>query len=346
MDELKAFLGVLFLVFLWITTTRDNEFTSIKSILKKGNLFLFGISFMILSKDGKGVGPKYNPDPDTIKDRIVEKKTIIFLRHGESDWNNVFNKGINLSIFSRLFKALFEEFKLIFRLDSKFMDSPLNAEGVEQAYELSHFLDSAEHPEATERTKELFDVINGKSGSSVIVSSNLRRAVATTTVALWHRLKRSQEKIIILSSLQEISRNIDTQALSGRNLIADLPFSRLARYCNIDGVFNPMLVYELSENYGNKTRSFYGGKRLQAFNKWVFSRKESTIIVGGHSLWFKYYFQTYLPYSVNHDSKKKKITNSGVVSFTLGRGDDDKGQQLYRIEPDSITVLYGGFTTK
>lgn len=35
---------------------------------------------MALSKDSKGVGPKYNPDPDLIKDKKSLSKTVIFVR--------------------------------------------------------------------------------------------------------------------------------------------------------------------------------------------------------------------------------------------------------------------------
>lgn len=344
--ELKYFSFILLLCILWILNTKENEFVKFKQFIQKFKLFLYSISFMVYSKDNKGLGPKYNPDPDLIKDHSLDSKTIIFIRHGESDWNNVFNKGINVSFIWRLLSSLFDEFLLSFKLDSKFLDSPLNQDGIEQAEELSRFLESNSHPEANERIKKLLEIMKADNGSSVIVSSSLRRAISTTTVALWKRIERTHEKIIILSSLQEISRNIDTQSLSKPHQIADLPFSRITKFCNINGAFDPSDVYDLSENFGNKTRNFYGIKRLQAFSKWVFMRNESTIIVGGHSLWFKNFFLTYLPHKSTHEAKQKKMTNSGVVAFTLHRSEDDKGISQYRIDPDSITVLYGGFTTK
>ena len=228
------------------------------------------------------------------------------------------------------------------------MDSPLNTEGIEQAYELSKFLELKIQPGASDRVKDLIEIIRGNLGTSIIVSSSLRRAISTTTVSLWPRLQKNHEKIHILSSLQEMSRNIDTQSLSQVNKIADLPFSRLNKFCtNSNGTpFDPTAVYDLNEFNGNKTRSFYGIKRLKSFNEWVFKRSESTIIVGGHSLWFKNYFLTYMPHDSEHDCKKKKITNSGVVAFTIFRSEDESGLPLYRIEPASIEVVYGGFTTK
>ena len=147
-------------------------------------------------------------------------------------------------------------------------------------------------------TKSVLQVLSGDdtSTSSVIVSSSLRRAIATTTLALWKRVTKTEEKIHILSSLQEISRNIDTYALSAANTCPDLPFSRISPHC--EG-FSPT-VFSCSDNFGNKSRSFYGIKRLKAFNDWAFNRSEDVIIVGGHSLWFKNYFQTYLPHKFDH----------------------------------------------
>lgn len=246
-----------------------------------------------------------------------------------------------------------EELSLIFYMDSKFLDSPLNYEGIAQALELRRFLESDMHPESKDdsknddRKRDLFEIMRGERERSVIVTSSLRRAISTTTLAFWPRIEKTGEKIFILSSLQEISRNIDTRALSKAKEVADLPFSRIMPYCHLSGGdFSPDEVYDTSENYGNKTRSFYGGKRLTSFNEWIFQREETVIIAGGHSLWFKNYFQTYMPHHADHDAKMKKITNSGAVSFTVYRAEDSEGAAQYRIEPGSIEVLYGGFTTK
>ena len=240
---------------------------------------------------------------------------------------------------------------MIFSMDSKFLDSPLNFDGIEQALELRRFLQSGVHPESKgingQKKINMFDILRGKGESSVIVTSTLRRAIATTTLAFWPRIEKTGEKIFILSSLQEISRNIDTRALSPAKEVADLPFSRIIPHCTgLGGTFNPDLIFDTSENFGNKSRSFYGGKRLKSFNEWIFQRDESVIIAGGHSLWFKNYFQTYLPHQAIHDAKTKKITNSGAVSFTVYRAEDTDGSALYRIDPSSVEVLYGGFTTK
>lgn len=349
--ELIKILILFLAIFFWIYSSKSNENILIKTILTKLFLYLEGILFMITSKDTSKLSSKYNPDPDLLlkhPNAIVTTKTIIFLRHGESDWNDIFNKGFGPSIFIRLFNGFYREMKLMITMDSVFLDSGLNHEGFLQAKELSKYLDSrptACDPSEPEELKKLYEILNGNSGSSVIVSSNLRRAIATTTISLWPRLQRTHEKIHILSNLQEISRNIDTKALAGRGIIPDL--RRVGEHLADPTSFKPEELYDVTENLGNKTSYFNGIKRLKAFNDWAFKRNEATIIVGGHSLWFKHYFQVYLPYSSDHPAKTKKIVNTGVVALTLQRYTDEHGNLLgYRVEPNSIQTVYGGFMVK
>lgn len=345
------FLLLIFLtvIYYWIQSSKEDENIFVKHCLRKVELFLGGIAFMVMSKDSKGVGPKKNPDPDRmIKQnlKVERSKTFIFIRHGESDWNDVFNKGINIGMLKRLFNAFRQEFQNFPSLHSTFIDSPLNLEGIEQAAELRKFLLSEQSLNGQpEQVVKYIRTLRGEEGKSVMVSSSLRRAIATTTVGLWPRLEKG-EKLHILSSLQEMSRNIDTYALSPAGSVADLPFSRIANHCGGDDVdFHS--VYDNAANFGNKTYEFYGIKRLRAFSEWAFSRNEEVIIAGGHSLWFKYFFQTYLPHHTNHDAKNKKITNSGVVAFKIDEFvDPTDGLTSYRIDPASIVTVYGGFTTK
>jgi hypothetical protein len=349
-----SFENILFVIFLiaiyyWIQSSKEDENVFVKHCLRKMQLFCGGITFMALSKDSKGVGPKKNPDPDRmIKQnlKIERSKTMIFIRHGESDWNDVFNKGINVGMIKRLFNALYQEFLNFPSLQSTFIDSPLNMEGIEQAADLRKFLLSEQSLDGQpEQVVKYIRALRGEEGNSVVVSSSLRRAIATTTVGLWPRLEKG-EKIHILSSLQEMSRNIDTYALSPAGSVADLPFARIAHHCGGEN-FDFHSVYDNTANFGNKSYDFHGIKRLKAFSEWAFSRNEEVIIAGGHSLWFKYFFQTYLPHHTNHDAKNKKITNSGAVAFKIDEFiDPTDGTTTYRIDPASIVTVYGGFTTK
>jgi hypothetical protein len=344
---------VLIVLLVWIYSSRASENILPKTIITKVILYLEGILFMITSKDTNKLSTKYNPDPDLLlkhEDAVITTKTIIFMRHGESDWNDIFNKGFGPSMIGRLIGGFLRETKLMITMDSVFLDSGLNEDGFTQAKELSKYFEQrheSHDPTESETLHNLYDIINGKSltSTSVIVSSNLRRAIATTTVILWPRLQRTHEKILILSNLQEISRNIDTKALAGRGVIPDL--HRVGEHVTDSSLFKPEELYDVTENLGNKTSYFNGIKRLKAFNDWAFKRSESAVIVGGHSLWFKHFFQVYLPFSSTHVAKTQKIVNTGVVSFTLQKYSDRQGTLLgYRIEPTSIQTVYGGFMVK
>ena len=172
--------------------------------------------------------------------------------------------------------------------------------------------------------------------SSLLVSSPLRRAAATVAIALSDRLRRSSEKVALNSSCQEISRNFDTMALAPKGAAPRLalpdPSLRLS--------------FDAAANAGNKSTSTPGYSRLMSFAQWASERPESTLIIGGHSLWFRSFFQCFLPPTVDHVSKKRKIVNCGVVGLTLQVLRDYHGQLHYRVDPSSIAVVYGGFDSK
>jgi hypothetical protein len=115
-------------------------------------------------------------------------------------------------------------------MDSTFLDSPLNSDGIEQALELRRFLYSINEGD---KLYEIAAILRGEKSTSVIASSTLRRAIATTALVLWPRLEKKNEKICLLSNLQEISRNIDTRALSSASEVADLPFKRILPHCPV-----------------------------------------------------------------------------------------------------------------
>jgi broad specificity phosphatase PhoE len=59
-------------------------------------------------------------------------KRLILIRHGESEWNVVFNKGFGPSFIVRYASALGRELLMLFGRDSLFLDSPLCDEGMQQ----------------------------------------------------------------------------------------------------------------------------------------------------------------------------------------------------------------------
>eukprot|EP00978_Attheya_sp_CCMP212_P006476 scaffold14838_cov45-Attheya_sp.AAC.4 len=58
-------------------------------------LFVMTVTYLALCHDKKWTEPKEDPDSFFVdsEDKTIEKKTIIFVRHGESTWNDTFNKG-------------------------------------------------------------------------------------------------------------------------------------------------------------------------------------------------------------------------------------------------------------
>ena len=80
----------------------------------------------------------------------------------------------------------------------------MNDEGIKQAVELrTHLFDNKTVGVSAKETQLINALRGGKdSEKSVIVTSLLRRAVATTTLALWPRVNNTDEKIIVLISLR------------------------------------------------------------------------------------------------------------------------------------------------
>ena len=204
--------------------------------------------------------------------------------------------------------------------------------------------------------------------SSLVASSNLRRAAQTAVVALWEsRLKPTGpggetggetegygEQVAVLSCLQEVSRNVDTLSLTGPGQA--VPLQGVDRCLGLGGtggsggapVVDPAALFAAGGNGGNKPVFGTGLMRLEAFCAWAFEQEAEVIICAGHSLWFKHFFNTYLPKdtgassTLGSDAKDCKMKNGGCVAFTLEKAE---GRALYRADPN-ITVVDGGFDDK
>ena len=90
---------------LWIFSSKDEENLYLRRILEKFYMYVDGINFMILSRDTNGIGKKNkNTDPSqlNLSKTDTQVKRIIFIRHGESDWNLMFNKLLTFQQFFAL----------------------------------------------------------------------------------------------------------------------------------------------------------------------------------------------------------------------------------------------------
>eukprot|EP00586_Coscinodiscus_wailesii_P010250 CAMPEP_0172495844 /NCGR_PEP_ID=MMETSP1066-20121228/78850_1 /TAXON_ID=671091 /ORGANISM="Coscinodiscus wailesii, Strain CCMP2513" /LENGTH=332 /DNA_ID=CAMNT_0013267813 /DNA_START=270 /DNA_END=1268 /DNA_ORIENTATION=- len=287
---------------------------------------------------------------------VIEKKTIIFVRHGESTWNETFNKGSHRSamVFAvgfvpNLIKAILYELYLLLsgRMDSWFYDSPLSELGLSQADSLHSFLTSptTKNTLSSPTEKTLLASLRGEASAppSLLISSNLRRALSTVAVAFRTRLSENErEKIIVVPSLQEISRNPDTLSLTPAHAVVTPSWIDCeSKMCDMKELMAERV--DVSMNRGNKPVDTNGLKRMTEFCKYAFEQKDyEVLIVGGHSIWFRSFFRTFLPKVIRHIGKDKKIVNGGTVALTLVRArfpNEDK----YVIDPGSVSVIYGGF---
>jgi hypothetical protein len=177
--------------------------------------------------------------------------------------------------------------------------------------------------------------------------SNLRRAAQTCVVALWPRFSREDpERVKVLSCLQEVSRNIDTLALTEASM--PVPLQGVKEALGLDVPLDIVALFQSENNTGNKPVFGTGLKRLELFCKWAHQQEEDVVICAGHSLWFKHFFNTYLPKTtttvVAGDAKDCKMHNGACVAFDLERGLVNDSI-VYRVN-EEITVVSGGFENK
>ena len=189
-------------------------------------------------------------------------------RHGESDWNEVFNRGFGPSFPIRVLSAIARELALLVTADSVFIDSALSPLGMSQARELVKFLD--EPPTAVD-DPAMFSVLRGDGDAakeSVIMSSNLRRALATAAIGLQRRLKLTGEKIVIASDLQEVTFNLDGNALAQPGGVPDLHAIKPEMWSS----YEPSSLFDPSLNKGDKPMFGNGLQRMMNFISLAFER--------------------------------------------------------------------------
>lgn len=256
----------------------------------------------------------------------VQRKRLLLLRHGQSEWNAVFNAPKSeLPLFPiRLLRALVSEvLKLPFG-DATLLDSPLSERGAKQAAELGRFLERYRGELAEERAVAV-------RGEASYCTSNLRRSMETLAIAL------NPPVACCLSALQEVSRNVDAVALSSGERTTASPVLPRARgfESKVDN----------SRNIGNVKGFIQPPEhRLDAFAEWAMEQNEGLVVASGHSISFKTLFKRFLPPSCSGNvAARRKIANGGAVACTLRRlqvGSDT----VLLIDPESIADVYKGLS--
>lgn len=328
--------------------------TNPSAAIRKFQLLILTVQYLLFCNDKKWKTPKHNVEAlFQANASKIERKTVIFVRHGESTWNDTFNKGDRspfqfvLYFVPNLAKAVAAEwyFWVTGQADeSWFFDSPLSDKGLRQATGIQTFLRS-NLDYVTPKEAELIRLLVGDDNkvSAQLVSSNLRRAISTMIVGFQDRLHRKLpgDDIMIVPELQEISRNPDALSITPAHGKVTPAWTdpKPLHFVYEENRINTRL------HTGNKALYGNGLQRLESFCHHVFEDIDKpAVIAAGHSLWFRSFFRTFLPQEFDHVSKKKKLINGGIVGFALERiAVDDNKNYAYRIDPTSIVVLHGGF---
>ncbi|KAG7344192.1 histidine phosphatase superfamily branch 1 protein [Nitzschia inconspicua] len=336
---------------------------NLPTLIYKIGMFLRGILYLAFCNDKSWkkpqdpilvVGPMLAKEKETGDSTNLERKTIYFVRHGESTWNDTFNKGSHRSaaVFAigfipGLIKALLFELYLILsgKLDSWFYDSPASNLGLSQVKDLASFMKQAKTKDDTIAQHIAILKASPDAPPSKIICSSLRRAVTTMAGGFKDRLsRRPSEKVLIVPALQEISRNPDALSITpAHTQIQASWIDKTSELTNFQATYINQV--DMSLHDGNKPLGSNGLKRMRDFCQFVFSPScpEDFVVAGGHSIWFRSFFKTFLPYGENHPGKNKKIINCGIVALTLIKATRPSGQATYMIDPNSVEVIYGGF---
>jgi len=321
--------------------------------LFKVHWFVLGSMHTIFSKDKnipkshKGRADKLIKNRDSIKS--LQKKTIIFIRHGESTWNEVFNREFGVGIIFRILWGLIQEIFYFPTRNSFYIDAPLSHEGESQVDLLKEWLNEPDKDDDSAHVKNVKDIFLGRSENyykdTVLFASNLRRSIETASLTFKDRLlnEKNREKLFICSYLQEAARNIDTVSLSDKGKVPHLSILNKQlweMYKEKDDFIDPKL------NFGNKLVLGNVVDRMNFFCELLFfgehADKKVFVLAGGHSHWVRHFFQNYLPVESKFIGKTQKVQNCGVVKFDVLRGEID-GEVYFSIDPDNIETIYLGY---
>lgn len=318
----------------------------------KTRMWIWASIYFCAARD-RGIKAQPSTWDDDFSGRDTRVKKVVFIRHGDSQWSSIFDRPYNLSFLGRLVLELLREAMLWVQWDSVFLDTPLSNRGIDQAWALLKLIaesDGDDHLDADDANRrkvkelnrnQLISIIRGDVGKSVVVSSTLRRAVSTAVMCLITRLSRGNDKVKVMTMLQDCGRSMDTVSITLANQLPRPPLSEASRRDSGDVV---ALAYKRylcgSENTGNKGLTYEAPQRQHDFCEWVFKQTEDTIIVIGHGLWFRQFFEAHLPAGCTHNAGRRRLRHCAVVAFDLYDVKRASEVSHYRVHADSIMQVF------
>jgi len=330
----------------------------IQSVLYKAVLIIYALWFLLFSNEHQGFtaavsgGESRRLDPKEAD--VAGRRVIVFIRHGESFWNDTFNRGVDLRLPFRILRVLFWESILSFVRDSVLFDSPLSSKGISQSENLAKWISdgglpppSLKGPSGDEQgtpVREVVDILRGAAKTpSTLVTSNLRRSISTILISCGQRLRSSNvERVMVLSCLQEATRNPDGLSLSSLGRVpvtSTLETKNGLEKLDLKKMYSYFL--DPSSNRGSKSVFSRMQDRLRQFCDWAFEEcSTETLIVCGHSIWLKDLFKLYMTANADHLLKSRKIDNCSVIRFEMTQLRLD-GAIDYWIVPESFVLVHG-----
>jgi len=319
-------LGVGILISAGVLSVAGFDFATF--FLAKVYLFVYGmINFLTENARGPSTSTiaKYRSNYKT-KVPDGTKKTIYFVRHGQSEWNFMANRGIKGFLWFPIYAI--KEMLAIFSIDSYFYDSPLSELGRIQGMKIASELKKAN----TDELKELQSYC--EKDDTLFISSNLRRAISTVLYGFLPVFERKPLRLV--GKLQEMTRNVDGIALAANPKTR--PPCPASEKKDIAALYQ---LLEVSQYEGAKPLVQFkkdGLKRIFAFADFLLTDKAPVIVCGGHSIYFRTFFRIFYPDNT-HTCHKNKVANGGVVKFDFEVRDG-------KFVIENITPVVKGFDKK
>lgn len=213
----------------------------------------------------------------------VERKTIFFIRHGESEWNSAQHK-----------KQLHKMYKQI--------DHPLNEEGITQALHLNECWkeqrdgDQAQNAQSahSKDSKDFTDFM----ASQIIYTSPLCRATQTAILSLLDHPCLESKGLCYARNLREIKTAGGADTMANKTGMEQFEKAtshilehRPALKEKVDAI--QINLNDAQQKWWTASVETQYHRRLEDFLYFIRFTKEDNVICVGHSLWFKGLFKRY-----------------------------------------------------